>query len=84
MAMKAESIKILTGEIDFKLGRIKYFKTSLKEWKNKDDYANYERSQKRLAKLMEETSNLLQIMKLEGLNGLEKYEEIFKNLEEHD
>ena len=77
--MKVESIKILTGEIDFKLGRIEYFKTHLKEWKNKED-EGYARSQRRLAKLMEESVHLLQIMKLEELDEFKGYEEIFKKL----
>ena len=79
--MKVKSIKILTGEIDFKLGRIEYFKTHLKKWKNKED-EGYARSQRRLAKLMEESINLLQIMKLERLDEFIKYEETFKKLEE--
>ncbi len=79
--MKIESIKILTGEIDYKLGRIEYFNTHLKEWKNKED-EGYARSQKRLAKLIDESANLLQIMKLEEFDNFEKYEEIFKKLEE--
>ncbi len=77
--MKIESIKILTGEIDYKLGRIEYFNTHLKEWKNKED-EGYARSQKRLAKLIDESANLLQIMKLEEFDNFEKYEEIFKKL----
>ena len=80
--MQIESVKILTGEIDYKLGRIDYFKTYLKEWKNKED-EGYGKSQKRLVKLMEETVNLLQIMKLEELDEFNKYDEIFKNLEDH-
>ena len=80
--MKSESIKILTGEIDYKLGRIDHFKTQLKDWKNKDD-EGYEKSQKRLVKLIDEATNLLQIMKLEELNKFKEYEEIFKKLEEY-
>ena len=79
--MKLESIKILTGEIDYKLGRIDYFKTHLEEWKNKED-EGYKKSQKRLAKLIDESINLLQIMKLEELEQFKEYEEIFKKLEE--
>ena len=79
--MKSESIEILTGEIDYKLGRIDHFKAQLKDWKNKED-EGYKKSQKRLAKLMDEASNLLQIMKLEDLDEFKKYEEIFKKLEE--
>ena len=78
--MESESIKILTGEIDYKLGRIDHFKTQLKDWKNRDD-EGYEKSQKRLAKLLEEATNLLQIMKLEELEEFKKYEDVFKNLE---
>ena len=78
--MKPESIKILIGEIDYKLGRIDYFKTHLEEWKNKED-EGYEKSQRRLAKLIDETTNLLQIMKFEELDEFSKYQEIFKKLE---
>ena len=78
--MKLESIKILIGEIDYKLERIDFFKTQLEEWKNKED-EGYKKSQKRLAKLMDEATNLLQIMKLEELEEFKKYEDVFKNLE---
>jgi hypothetical protein len=78
--VKSESIKILTGEIDYKIGRIDHFKTQLKDWKNKDD-EGYEKSQKRLVKLIDEATNLLQIMKLEELDEFKKYENVFKNLE---
>ena len=78
--MKSESIKILIGEIDYKLGRIDYFKTHLEECGNKKD-EGYKKSQRRLAKLIDETVNLLQIMKLEGLDEFNKYQEIFKKLE---
>jgi len=80
--MKLESIRILIGEIDYKLGRIDFFKTQLKEWKNKED-EGYKKSQKRLAKLIDEATNLLQIMKLEEPEKFRKYEEIFKKLEKH-
>ena len=80
--MKLESIKILIGEIDYKLGRIDFFKTQLEEWKNKDD-EGYEKSQKRFVKLIDEATNLLQIMKLEELDEFKEYEDVFKNLEEH-
>jgi hypothetical protein len=80
--MKLESIKILTGEIDYKLGRIDYFKTHLEKWKNKED-EGYKKSQKRLAKLIDEASNLLQIMKLEELDEFKGYEDIFKKLEKY-
>ena len=78
--MKLESIKILMGEIDYKLGRIEFFKKRLEEWDNKED-KEYEQSQRRLAKLRDETTNLLQIMKLEELDDYKKYEEIIKKLE---
>ena len=80
--MKLESIKILIGEIDYKLERIDFFKTQLEEWKNKED-EGYKKSQKRLVKLIDEATNLLQIMKLEELEEFKKYEDVFKNLEEH-
>ena len=79
--MKLESIKILIGEIDYKLGRIDFFKTQLEEWKNKED-EGYEKSHKRLVKLIDEATNLLQIMRLEELDEFKEYEDIFKNLEE--
>ena len=79
--MKLESIKILVNEIDYKLGRIDFFKKQLEEWENKED-GGYEKSQRRLAKLIDETTNLLQIMKLEELDNFNKYQEIFKKLEE--
>lgn len=79
--MKLESIKILVNEIDYKLGRIDFFKKQLEEWENKED-EGYEKSQRRLAKLIDETTNLLQIMKLEELDNFNKYQEIFKKLEE--
>jgi len=78
--MKLESIKILIGEIDYKLERIDFFKTQLEEWKNKEDEV-YKKSQKRLVKLIDEATNLLQIMKLEELEEFKKYEDVFKNLE---
>ena len=78
--MKSESIKILIGEIDYKLGRIDYFKTHLEELGNKKD-EGYKKSQRRLAKLIDETVNLLQIMKLEELDEINKYQEISKKLE---
>ena len=79
--MKSESIKILTGEIDYKFGRIDYFKTHLEEWKNKED-DSYKKSQNRLAKMIDEADNLLQIMKLEELDEFKGYDEIFKKLKE--
>ena len=77
--MKPESIKILIGEIDYKLGRVDYFKAHLKEWENKEE--DYKKSQRRLAKLIEETKNLLQIMKLEELDEFKEYQETYKKLE---
>ena len=62
--MKLESIKILISGIDYKLGRIKFFKERLENWENKED-KKYEQSLRRLNKLVDETSNLLQIMKIE-------------------
>ena len=79
--MKLESIKILVNEIDYKLGRIDFFKKQLEEWENKEE-EGYGKSQRRLAKLMDETTNLLEIMRLEELDNFEKYQEIVKNLEE--
>jgi tRNA(Ile)-lysidine synthase TilS/MesJ len=78
--VKSESIKILIGEIDYKLGRVDYFKTHLKEWENKEE-EDYKKSQRRLAKLIDETKNLLQIMKLEELDKFKEYQEIYENLE---
>ena len=79
--MKLESIKILVSEIDYKLGRIEFFKERLENWGNKEE-REYEQSQRRLAKLIDETTNLLQIMKLEELDNFKEYEEIAKNLDE--
>jgi len=78
--MKLESIKILVAEIDYKLGRIEYFKKLLEEWENKKD-KEYDQSLRRLAKLVDETTNLLQIMKIEELDNFKEYEEITKKLE---
>ena len=78
--MKSESIKILIGEIDYKLGRVDYFKTHLAEWENKEE-EDYKKSQRRLAKLIDETMNLLQIMKLEELDEFREYQEVFEKLE---
>jgi len=80
--MKLESIKILVSEIDYKLGRIEFFKERLEEWENKEE-REYEQSQRRLAKLIDETTNLLQIMKLEELDNFKEYEEIAKKLDGH-
>ena len=78
--MKSESIEILIGEINYKLGRIDYFKTHLEEWKNKEE-EDYKKSQRRLAKLIDETTSLLQIMKLEELAEFKDYQEVFEKLE---
>ena len=80
--MQLESIKILIGEIDYKLGRIEFFKERLEKWENKEE-REYEQSQRRLAKLIDEAINLLQIMKLEELDNFKEYEEIAKKLDEH-
>jgi len=79
--MKLESIKILVSEIDYKLDRIDFFKDRLEKWENKKD-KEYEQSLRRLAKLVDETANLLQIMKLEELDNFKEYEEIAKKLEQ--
>ena len=79
--MKLESIKILVGEIDYKLGRIEFFKDKLKKWENKED-KEYEQSLRRLTKLVDETTNLLQIMKIEELDNFKEYEKIAKKLEQ--
>lgn len=80
--MKLESIKILIGEIDYKLGRIEFFKERLEKWENKED-KEYDQSQRRLAKLIDETTNLLKIMELEELDNFKEYEEISKKLEKN-
>ena len=77
--MRSESIEILIGEIDYKLGRIDYFKTHLEEWENKEE-EDYKKSQRRLAKLIDETNNLLRIMKLEELDEFKDYQEVFEKL----
>ena len=80
--MQLESIKILIGEIDYKLGRIEFFKERLENWENKED-KEYEQSLRRLNKLVDEAANLLQIMKLEELDNFKEYEEISKKLEKN-
>jgi len=80
--MKLESIKILIGEVDYKLGRIEFFKERLEKWENKED-KEYEQSLRRLNKLVDEAANLLQIMKLEELDNFKEYEEIAKKLEKN-
>jgi len=79
--MKLESIKILVGEIDYKLGRIEFFKERLEKWENKED-KEYEQSLRRLAKLVDETTNLLQIMKIEELDNFKEYEGLLKKLDD--
>ena len=80
--MKLESIKILISEINYKLSRIDFFKKRLEQWENKEE-REYEQSQRRLSKLIDETTNLLQIMKLEELDNFKEYEEIAKKLDGH-
>ena len=79
--MKPESLKILVDEINYKLGRIDFFNKELQEWeKQKDDL--YDRAQRRLAKLIDEASNLLQIMNLEEPEKFKKeWESIFEKLQ---
>ena len=72
----------MVSEIDYKLGRIEFFKVRLEKWENKEE-REYEQSQRRLAKLIDETTNLLQIMKLEELDNFKEYEEIAKKLDNH-
>jgi len=81
--MKSESLKILVGEINFKLGRINYFNKRLMEWeKQKDDL--YDRIQRRLAKLVDETLNLLQIMSLEEPEKFKEWESTFEKLQKEE
>lgn len=77
--MKPESIKILIGEIDYKLGRIEFFKARLEEWENKED-REYDQSLRRLAKLVDEAVNLIEIMRLEDLDEFGRYQETLKRL----
>ena len=78
--MKHESLKILEGEINYKLGRIDFFNKELQEWKKqKDDL--YDRAQRRLAKLIDETLNLLQIMNLEEPKKFKEWKSIFETLQ---
>jgi hypothetical protein len=78
--MKPESLKILEGEINYKLGRIDFFNKELREWKKqKDDL--YDRAQRRLAKLIDETLNLLQIMNLEEPEKFKEWKSIFETLQ---
>jgi len=80
-SMKLESIKILVSEIDYKLGRIDFFKERLEKWENKEE-KEYEQSLKRLNKLVDEADNLLQIMKIEELDNFKEYEEMFNKLKD--
>ncbi|QLH02285.1 hypothetical protein C5F47_01215 [Nitrosopumilus cobalaminigenes] len=77
--MKSESIDILKSEIDYKLGRIEFFKERLGLLENKED-REYDQSVRRLAKLKEEVRNLLQIMKFEEAIEFNEYKEIFEKL----
>ena len=79
--MKPESIKILSAEVDYKLERIEFFKERLEEWENKED-KEYDQSLRRLNKLIDEAVNLIQIMKLEGLDEFSRYDEILRKLSE--
>ena len=78
--MKPESLKILEGEINYKLGRIDFFNKELQEWKKqKDDL--FDRAQRRLAKLIDETLNLLKIINLEEPEKFKEWEPIFEKLQ---
>ncbi|AFS82163.1 hypothetical protein [Candidatus Nitrosopumilus sediminis] len=77
--MKPESIKILTDELQYKLGRIEFFKSRLEEMENKDK--EYDQSTRRLAKLIDEAVNLIQIMKIEELDEFSQYENTLKTLQ---
>jgi len=77
--MKLESIDILKSEIDYKLGRIEFFKERLGKLENQED-KEYDQSVRRLAKLKEEVRNLLQIMKFEEVVEFNEYKEIFEKL----
>jgi hypothetical protein len=77
--MKPESITILKGEIDYKIGRIDFFKERLDQWENKEE-KEYDQSVRRLAKLKDEVVNLLKIMKLEEAAEFDEYKEIFQKL----
>ena len=48
---------------------------------NEED-KEYEQSLRRLAKLVDETTNLLQIIKIEEPDNFKEYEEIAKKLEQ--
>ncbi len=81
--MKPESLKILVGEINFKLSRINFFNKKLMEWKKqKDDL--YDRMQRRFAKLIDETLNLLQIMSLEEPEKFKEWESTFEKLQKEE
>lgn len=77
--MHSESIGILKSEIDYKLGRIDFFKERLEHWEDKEE-KEYDQSMRRLAKLKEEVVNLLQIMKLEGVVEFNEYQDIFQKI----
>jgi len=80
--MKSESIDILKSEIDYKLGRIEFFKERLEELENKEE-REYDQSVRRLAKLKDEVVNLLQIMKLEESAEFNEYHNIFQKLKDN-
>ena len=80
--MKSESIDILKSEIDYKLGRIEFFKERLGLLENKED-REYDQSVRRLAKLKEEVRNLLQIMEFEQVVEFNEYKEIFEKLNDN-
>ena len=77
--MHSESIGILKSEIDYKIGRIGFFKERLDHWEDKED-KEYDQSMRRLAKLQEEVVNLLQVMKLEGVVEFNEYQDIFQKI----
>jgi len=79
--LKLESIKILVSEIDYKIGRIDFFKERLEKWEHKEE-KEYEQSLKRLNKLVDEADNLLQIMKIEELDNFKEYEEMLNKLKD--
>lgn len=80
--MKLESIDILKSEIDYKLGRIEFFKERLGLLENKED-REYDQSARRLVKLKEEVRNLLQIMEFEEVVEFNEYKEIFEKLKDN-
>ena len=69
----------MIDEIDYKLGRIEFFRGRLEEWENKED-KEYDQSLRRLNKLIDEAVNLIQIMKIEGLEEFRSYEDVLQKL----